>query len=90
MDALTTCNSCDAAPMSEGDPRGYCAACGLDAAQATMERAKRHRDAVASRLTAAWDRDEKDLDVLAQLRADVASANGVLDKARDGVRRAAR
>lgn len=27
-DWLTTCNSCEAAPMVDGDPRGYCADCG--------------------------------------------------------------
>lgn len=27
MNALTTCNNCDAAEMVDGDPRGYCAAC---------------------------------------------------------------
>lgn len=27
LDALTTCNACDAAPMVLGDARGYCAGC---------------------------------------------------------------
>lgn len=27
MNALTSCNNCDAAEMVDGDPRGYCAEC---------------------------------------------------------------
>lgn len=31
MDVLEICNACDAAPMVEGDPRGYCAGCAAEA-----------------------------------------------------------
>jgi len=32
-DFLNTCNACDAAPMAEGDPRGYCTECAEEAAR---------------------------------------------------------
>lgn len=39
-DALTICNSCEAAPMVPGDPAGYCAGCKADALAAGADLAR--------------------------------------------------
>lgn len=88
-DALALCNACDA-PAVDGDPRGYCPKCGLDSAQATMERARDARDTALDHITQGLDDDAVLPHEMRQRRSRAIEAQDVLDGARDCVRAAAR
>ena len=90
LDALTTCNACDAAPMVEGDPAGYCAGCLLEAAQSTMEDARALRDRRAAAVAAVLDDERASAADLDCAQRACLQAEDMLDAAKNLVRSASR